>query len=308
MQTYQPRSRLVLFLAGLLILGGVLVTALKFPAWFGTAPQKPTLKYEPRRPIDTSGYSIVSQSLQWNANASLEEVARVWQKAGHRLADKMDQEFNQLIATEDIKIGVLLNKAMLLNYESEAVKAYQLLEKLRAQVEQKPALAESLLFTIIYCQGVTALRRGEDENCILCRGESSCILPITAAAVHMNRLGSEVAIKHFTEYLAQFPDDLEVQWLLNLAHMTLGEYPHKVDAKYLVRLDRYDRSAFDIGAFRDVGHLAGVNRFNQAGGAIMEDFDNDGLLDLVVTSFDPTEPMAFFRNKGDGTFEDRTKE
>ena len=40
----------------------------------------------------------------------------------------------------------------------------------------------------------------------------------------------------------------------------------------------------------------------------MEDFDNDGLLDIVVTSFDPTQPMAFYRNKGDGTFEDRSKE
>ena len=39
----------------------------------------------------------------------------------------------------------------------------------------------------------------------------------------------------------------------------------------------------------------------------MDDFDNDGLLDLAVTSFDPTEPMAFYHNKGDGTFEDRTE-
>ena len=39
----------------------------------------------------------------------------------------------------------------------------------------------------------------------------------------------------------------------------------------------------------------------------MDDFDNDGLLDLAVTSFDPTEPMAFYRNKGDGTFEDRSR-
>ena len=74
---------------------------------------------------------------------------------------------------------------------------------------------------------LTALRRGEDENCILCRGESSCILPINKAAVHTNPLGSRLAVKHFSEYLTEFPDDLELQWLLNLAHMTLGEYPGK---------------------------------------------------------------------------------
>ncbi len=154
---------------------------------------------------------------------------------------------------------------------------------------------------------MTALRRGETDNCVMCRGESSCILPIAPAAVHTNPTGSRLAIRHFTEYLEQFPDDLEVRWLLNLAHMTLGEYPAKVDPRFLISLDRFLKSEFDIGKFRDIGHLAGVNRFNQAGGAIMEDFDNDGLLDLVVTSFDPTEPMAFYRNKGDGTFEDRTE-
>ena len=89
--------------------------------------------------------------------------------------------------------------------------------------------------------------------------------------------------------------------------MTLGEHPDGVDPRFLISLDQFQQSEFDIGRFRDIGHAAGVNRLNQAGGAIMDDFDNDGLLDLVVTTFDPTAPMAFYRNKGDGTFEDRTK-
>src|SRR5262249_1270174 len=93
-----------------------------------------------------------------------------------------------------------------------------------------------------------------------------------------------------------------------LAHMTLGEYPDKVDPRFLVRLDHFDKSEFDIGQFRDIGHLVGVNRLNQAGGAIMEDFHNEGLLDIVITPMDPTEHMVLFRNKGDGAFEDRTEE
>ena len=110
---------------------------------------------------------------------------------------------------------------------------------------------------------MTALRIGEDDNSVLCRGESSCILPISPAAVHTIPTGSKLAIQHFTEYLHQFPDDLEVRWLLNLAHMTLGEYPKKVDPKYLISLDRFTQSEFNIGKFRDVGHLVGVNRFNK---------------------------------------------
>ena len=90
--------------------------------------------------------------------------------------------------------------------------------------------------------------------------------------------------------------------------MTLGEYPDGVDARFRLDLSRFFHSEFDIGKFRDVGHLVGVNRLKQAGGAIMEDFDNDGLLDLAVTTWDATEAMSFYRNKGDSTFEDRSTE
>ena len=122
-----------------------------------------------------------------------------------------------------------------------------------------------------------------------------------------SRTGSRAAIRHFTEYLERFPDDLGVRWLLNLAHMTLGEHPAGVDPRYRIALDRFLASEFDIGRFRDVGRDAGVDRFNQAGGAVMDDLDGDGRLDLAVTAMDPTQAMSFYHNRGDGTFEDRSE-
>jgi ASPIC and UnbV/FG-GAP-like repeat len=178
---------------------------------------------------------------------------------------------------------------------------------MRTWVQRHDELADASLYTIIFQQGVVAMRRGETENCVMCRGESSCILPIAPSAVHTNPEGSRLAIRHFTEYLERFPDDLGARWLLNLAHMTLGEYPQGVDPRFRLSLDPFLHSEFDIGKFRDVGDLAKVNRFNMAGGAILEDFDNDGRLDLATTSYLPTEPMAYYRNAGDGTFEDRTE-
>src|SRR5262249_24259116 len=112
---------------------------------------------------------------------------------------------------------------------------------------------------------------------------------------------------YFSEYLEQFPDDFEIRWLLNLAHMTLGEHPHRVDPRFLISLSRFYKSEFDVGVFRDIGARVGVNRLNRGGGAILDDFDNDGLLDLVTSTWDPSQSIAFFRNKGDGTFEERTK-
>jgi hypothetical protein len=90
--------------------------------------------------------------------------------------------------------------------------------------------------------------------------------------------------------------------------MTLAEYPDRVDARFRLNLDRYNQTEHGIGRFRDVGQLVGINRLNMAGGAILDDFDNDGLLDIVFTNLDPTQPMALYRNTGEGTFEDRTKE
>ena len=152
------------------------------------------------------------------------------------------------------------------------------------------------------------MRLGENENCVECRGESSCILPISPAAVHAIPTGSRLAIQHFTEYLRQFPDDLEVRWLLNLAHMTLGEYPGiRWIRSTLYRWIASLSPSLISASFTMLDISLGVNRYNQAGGAIMEDFDNDGLLDFVLTSVDPTASMAYFQNKGDGTFEDRSQ-
>src|SRR5205085_2763495 len=146
-------------------------------------------------------------------------------------------------------VPALLGKAMLLNFVGDPNRAYETLKQARSSAEESSEIAQEFLYTIIYFQGVNAVRTGETDNCVMCRGESSCILPIAPAAIHTNPTGSRLAIGHFTEYLERFPDDLEVRWLLNLAHTTLGEYPQKVDHRYLLALDHFFKSEFDIGKF-----------------------------------------------------------
>jgi cytochrome c-type biogenesis protein CcmH/NrfG len=79
------------------------------------------------------------------------------------------------------------------------------------------------------------------------------------------------------------------------------------------------------GTFRDVTDAAGVRTGGLVLGVTFIDYDHDGDLDLYVTRFrnfpldDPAQPFQFskdaaapgnvlWRNKGDGTFMDRTKE
>ncbi len=269
------------------------------------------IAFRPHEALDVSGFSVVGPSLRpWSADASLETIGECWNRAGYKLIENLAKNLDDARKRKDPRelVALLMTTAQIYNYEGEPNRSYDVAQEARALAEADDHVAAEWLYTIIYFQGVTALRRGENDNCIMCRGESSCILPIALAAVHQKPEGSRLAIVHFTEYLEQFPDDLGVRWLLNLAHMTLGEHPGKVDPRYVISLDRYRSSEFDIGKFRDIGHVVGLDRFNQAGGAIMEDFDNDGLLDIFVSCFDATLSAAFYHNRGDGTFVDRSKE
>lgn len=125
------------------------------------------------------------------------------------------------------------NRATVLIYEGrfdEAVAAFQeLVTTVRSSgIAHRFGDFETQMHGVL---GVISLRQGEVDNCLACLGPSSCIFPIVPQAVHKNADGSRAAIHHFTEYLRARPDDLRVHWLLNIAYMTLGEYPQKVPSQ-----------------------------------------------------------------------------
>jgi hypothetical protein len=116
---------------------------------------------------------------------------------------------------------------------------------------------------------------------------------------------SKLAIQYFSKYLEHSLDDYQVRWLLNVAYSTLGEYPDKVPPAQLIPLSDF-QSSQNIGRFKDIAAAAGTNAFLEAGGIVVDDFDNDGLLDIVASSTDVCDSLRFYHNNGDGTFADRT--
>jgi hypothetical protein len=151
------------------------------------------------------------------------------------------------------------------------------------------------------------LRLAEQENCQAHHTAESCLMPIREGGVHQLQAGSRTAIRYLTEQLKDVPDDLRARWLLNLAYMTVGEYPDTVPAQWRIPPKAFE-SDYDIKRFPDVAHPLGLDLNDLAGGVVMDDFDNDGFLDLMISSWGLRDQLRLFRNNGDGTFRERTDE
>ena len=181
--------------------------------------------------------------------------------------------------------------------------------RLLPQVEN--LLRADLPIRLRFQLGVSHLRVGETRNCCLRANPDSCILPIREGGIHTEPEGSRQAIRYFTQVLEHSASDsiayLESRWLLNIAHMTLGSYPEGVPRAYLIP-PKVFQSDESFPRFPNIAGDLGLDTFNLAGGACADDFNNDGTLDLVVSTWDPAEQMRFFVNNGDGSFLDRTRE
>ena len=152
--------------------------------------------------------------------------------------------------------------------------------------------------------GIAYMHRGEMANGVYHAPGDRCLLSPTGIPAFAQTADFEKAIEHFSRYLAQEPDELEVRWLMNLAYMAAGGYPRRVPPAQLIPLSALAPDG-DVGRFVDVAARSGLRSVASAGGVIVDDFDNDGHLDVVTSSMDVCAPMRFFRGRGDGTFTDR---
>jgi hypothetical protein len=185
------------------------------------------------------------------------------------------------------------------------LRASELLGTYRDEITPLDAL------TSVYELGVAYMRLGEERNCALRHTSDSCILPIRGGGVHVDKEGSEKAVHYFSQVLARTPPEaqlyLRARWLINIAAMTLGRHPDAVPGPHRIELDTF-RSDVDFPRFVDVAPLLGVNTFDLAGGAIGEDFNGDGFLDIMVSSNDPVGQMRYYESDGKGGFRERTRE
>lgn len=193
-------------------------------------------------------------------------------------------------------------------YAGRSEEAAEMFYRLKLSAIRNPnLLPPDFLSTIRSLLAISYLRMAEQDNCLARHNIDSCLLPIRGQGVHTVTRGSTAAIKEYTEILEESPNDLNARWLLNIAYMTLGQYPHRVPKQWLIPPEVFE-SDYDIKRFVDVAPALGLDVVGLSGGSIMEDFDGDGYLDIMASSWGPRDQIRYFRNNADGTFTDRTEE
>ncbi|MCY4602284.1 MAG: hypothetical protein OXF27_20460, partial [Acidobacteria bacterium] len=198
----------------------------------------------------------------------------------------------------------LADEELRLGNEAEAIRLFGQARELvpRAIADQ------SWLNYTQYRLGVAHMRLAETQNCALHPTAESCILPLRGSGIHSRQEPARLAIDAFMHVLENTPEpqagnltsgvksrnlavggspehalaeaasrNLAARWLLNIAYMTIGGYPDDVPERFLIPPQTFE-SPEKMPRFDNIAPALGLHTFDMCGGAIADDFDNDGYL------------------------------
>ncbi len=185
--------------------------------------------------------------------------------------------------------------------------AIEQLKSAYAGVDALPAKWRGAARQIAWSLAVAWLRKGEDLHCAAQHHPDSCIAPVRGGGVHRDPTAVRNALT-WLDVTASLPgaseaERLAVRWLAALAHQLAGDPPAAVPEAHRVPPGTFE-SAADFPRFVDVAPRLGLARWDLSGGAVVDDFDGDGDLDIVTSSWDPAQRLAYYRNDG-GRFVER---
>lgn len=216
----------------------------------------------------------------------------------------IDQEISK--ATGNKKIELQLKKATSLLNVGQTEGAIRIIEMMLSQfANANDDQTQRFKYSLNKQLAIAYMRKAEQENCLKNHNDESCIIPISKKAQHKLREGAERTIEILDILLKQNPSDREAQYLLNIAHMTLGSYPSKVAEKFRIPTD-YFSSDVKFPKFKDIASGLGVGVNQLSGGTCVDDFNNDGYLDIMASSWGLDHQIKYFENNKKGGFIDKT--
>jgi tetratricopeptide (TPR) repeat protein len=243
-----------------------------------------------------------------NWSQDLQGLCKIRQQSLAMVIDDLNKQLaadNSGAAEASNPLSIIETRFALANlyaYKGEMEKSVEQWETAYALATEKLPSAMSQLEEVL---AIAYLHKSEMDNDVYRKPGARCLFPPPAGMCYQKPEASEKSIQYALKFLAQHPDALDIKWTLNLGYMTLGKYPDGVPKEYLIPPSIFD-SPESVGRFVDVAPEAGINLYSLSGGLIVDDFENNGLLDIVTSDYDQCAPMHYFHNNGDGTFSDRT--
>ncbi|MDZ7694092.1 MAG: VCBS repeat-containing protein [Balneolaceae bacterium] len=250
--------------------------------------------------LDSISNNIDIRVNEYANNARLEHFMQF--RTPFELVPKLN--YHLTLAQEQLRAG----------QTEKAIERYQHLIKVWNGLE--PAQKESSMEfrrSVEESLALSYLRLGEQQNCLLNHSAASCLFPIKGDGVHTITEGSEKAIEIYKRLIPQYEAEnnedmaLTSQWLLNIAYMTLGRHPQDVPDQWLIP-EKAFKSEYDLPTFTDIAMTVGLAEQGLSGGSITEDFNNDGYIDVVASSWGLDDQLHYFENTGQGTFIKKTNE
>lgn len=201
-----------------------------------------------------------------------------------------------------------MSRAQKLLYSGSTKAAVRNLQKLRRQVQNNEVYGFGTDLTEINeLLAASYLRLGQEHHCLAESLTAACLFPIREKGVYEHQESSHAAIELYSDILRRTRKNVEARWLLNIAHMSVGGYPGEI-ADSLRLPPAALASEHEVDAFTDVASEAGLAERGRSGGSVVEDFDGDGDLDVMASSWGLNDQLRFYENTGDGTYRDRTVE
>ena len=158
-------------------------------------------------------------------------------------------------------------------------------------------------YQLLHYKALAYFRKAERMCCIENFHSKSCILPVNEQFFKEN-IDLKKANDIWGKLLKEKPWDYQVKWMLNLTNHFLGkDVDRKIEKAFGVNFNETHSIAMD-----NIANELGIDFGGLAGGVIIEDFDNNGLLDVFRTSWYFNQNCRLYLQVRPNEFEDSTSQ
>ncbi len=214
-----------------------------------------------------------------------------------------------------LRSGVIAQELMNAGYTNSALEQLVTIRELGRNEEAPPV--PGFYETLEEFIGLGFLRQAGE---LACRNTGAglvrppCWRPVPSARAVLLPDSARVAFAAAADWHAAMldrrPEDLRARWLLNVIAFQTGTWPDAVPPEHRIPEQGFGgphQQSDGMPLLEDVAPRVGLDVVSLSGGGIVEDFNGDGLPDVLVSSRGLLDQMRYFESNGAGGFVERTE-